>query len=95
LAKGLNSSHKLYECSSHVSELIFPYSGRNKVLKWVKNIRMLSSYHVGSRIWNPNLQFVTLKSFIEILKRAFKPVRAFSIKGKSSYRFVMKIKNLF
>ncbi len=33
----------------------------NKVLKWVKIIRILSSYHVGNSIWNHNPQFVTLK----------------------------------
>jgi hypothetical protein len=42
---------------------------QNKVLRWVENIRILSSYHVGSRIWNPNSQFVTSKKKLEKFKK--------------------------
>jgi hypothetical protein len=53
--------------------LIFPLPkscnlANNKVLKWQNNIRILSSYHVGSRIWNHNSQFVTLKKLHMNLK---------------------------
>jgi len=40
----------------------------NKVLKWVKIIRILSSYLVGNSIWNHNPQFVTLKKLHMNLK---------------------------
>jgi hypothetical protein len=44
---------------------------QNNVLKWAKNIRILSSHHVGRLIWSHNSQFVTLKKLHMDLKYFF------------------------
>jgi hypothetical protein len=57
---------------------------KNKVLKWVKIIPILSYNHVGNSIWNHNPQFVTLKKLHRRSKKSLKSGKSFFYKGKKA-----------
>jgi hypothetical protein len=50
----------------------------------VKKFRISSSYHVGSRIWNQNPQFVTLKKLQRNFKKSFQTGKSFFYKGEKA-----------
>jgi hypothetical protein len=56
----------------------------NEMLIKGKNIKILSSYHVGSRIWNHNAQFVTLKKLQRNFEKSYQTGESFFYNRKKA-----------